>query len=526
MTRANKAANADRNWKALNITGTTRNFRWVYLQRLANPRLAYNETTNPYRTVDRMSVDITAFNGVEETPEPVTPTDPGGGGDATADVEFKTYQRGIGENKTQAPLIAPNQRSLWRHESIVERPNPVPDPELAGTGHIFGYELKHSLGYLNFPYGLPFDTTTAPNQKFVGFPQTEIVAGGTITETRPAFPWLNWNNRPFSAAAELLQVPYARASRLLDDFSYPGQITADTEYKNATKGGEALRGRSASFGHLLDFFGTNTDDSTPLSPHWYRLFDFIEVRSPFADVEERLNEAYFGYGNDTNFSGAGYRFPLNYVSRFRNPGKVNINTVMDNRVWLSVNAGFPPAVADWPTMLLSRRGAPNAALQFPHASYPTMFANPFRPAASATLMPDVGSAANTRMTKKKQPVEATFLRPRPTASGLPGDKPLWLYESPLPYNDTNRNPAFRYQGVQRMENLVTTQSNVYAIWLTIGYFEVNPETGQLGQEMGTDTGDIKRHRAFYIIDRSIPVAFEPGQNHNVDRCVVLRRMIE
>ena len=77
-----------------------------------------------------------------------------------------------------------------------------------------------------------------------------------------------------------------------------------------------------------------------------------------------------------------------------------------------------------------------------------------------------------------------------------------------------------------MANLLTTQSNVYAIWLTVGYFEVNPETGQLGQEMGTDTGDIKRNRAFYIIDRSIPVAFEPGQNHNVDRCVVLRRIIE
>ncbi len=48
----------------------------------------------------------------------------------------------------------------------------------------------------------------------------------------------------------------------------------------------------------------------------------------------------------------------------------------------------------------------------------------------------------------------------------------------------------------------------------------------LGQEVGIDTGTVKRHRAFYIIDRTIPVAFEPGQNHNVDKCVLLRRFIE
>ncbi len=41
-----------------------------------------------------------------------------------------------------------------------------------------------------------------------------------------------------------------------------------------------------------------------------------------------------------------------------------------------------------------------------------------------------------------------------------------------------------------------------------------------------DTGSIERHRGFYIIDRSVPVAFEPGQNHNVDNAILLRRFIE
>jgi hypothetical protein len=44
--------------------------------------------------------------------------------------------------------------------------------------------------------------------------------------------------------------------------------------------------------------------------------------------------------------------------------------------------------------------------------------------------------------------------------------------------------------------------------------------------LGSDTGEIRRHRAFYIYDRSIPVAFERGQNHNVHRGLLLQRIIE
>jgi hypothetical protein len=48
----------------------------------------------------------------------------------------------------------------------------------------------------------------------------------------------------------------------------------------------------------------------------------------------------------------------------------------------------------------------------------------------------------------------------------------------------------------------------------------------VAQEVGIDTGEVRRHRAFYIVDRTIPVAFQPGRNHNVDKCVLLRRFIE
>ncbi len=128
------------------------------------------------------------------------------------------------------------------------------------------------------------------------------------------------------------------------------------------------------------------------------------------------------------------------------------------------------------------------------------------------------------------------------------------------FNEAKRNPYFRYQPMTRLGSMVTTRSNVYAVWVTIGFFEVQeltdddptskaifqrfggqdldtaranplfsrvyPEGVTLGQEVGADSGDVHRLRGFYIIDRSIPVGFEPGQNVNVENTIRLKRQIE
>ena len=54
----------------------------------------------------------------------------------------------------------------------------------------------------------------------------------------------------------------------------------------------------------------------------------------------------------------------------------------------------------------------------------------------------------------------------------------------------------------------------------------HPDGYQLGQELGADTGEIERHRGFYIIDRSIPVGFQRGVDNNVNNAVILKRFIE
>ena len=52
--------------------------------------------------------------------------------------------------------------------------------------------------------------------------------------------------------------------------------------------------------------------------------------------------------NPTHFANASateatrFRPPFNCLSRFREPGRVNLNTATDARVWLGVGAAFPP----------------------------------------------------------------------------------------------------------------------------------------------------------------------------------------
>ena len=127
--------------------------------------------------------------------------------------------------------------------------------------------------------------------------------------------------------------------------------------------------------------------------------------------------------------------------------------------------------------------------------------------------------------------DATLMRRHPTNT----TQPLFQYQNGgIPYLNPDRNSYFRYMPLQRLSNLLTTRSNVYAVWVTVGFFEVSPvpvdpahpDGFMLGQDLGSETGEIKRPRAFYIYDRSIPVGFEPGKDHNIEQGTLLKRFVE
>jgi len=551
----------------VNLYGTSLNVETVHLQRLADPTRGYNRYTNPYRTIDSMPIDLTAFNGWDE-PD-VIPSDSQGIGateDPAKPVKFGTRQRGS-KYDTRGAYQAMENR-LWPQMSI-EPDNST--PSTSTPEHYFGkwdwdpdahtwtqrgqYALRHSLGYLN---NLDNNSTNnlPPNLRYQnnnpGWPNT-----GDPKDV--AFPWLNWNNRPFVSELELLQVPVAKSSLLLRPYNPPGSLFG---YGFAA-GGDPYAGTGQHFPHLLNFFGSGA-----AAPGVYRLLDLVGVPSPFVGTEIQGNPAVFA-------ASAGHTFypPFNRIPNYREPGRMNVNTVSSPSVYAGLMNYFPglSSTMDQPPpakpgnfwrdqFLLSRRGYgtasvganwPDVLLQMNTAA-PTRFANPFRSYGGqlfTTLLPPQLNTAE---------VNATLLRADPS-----GSRPLFGFDGtvvspyvPAPeqrvrlgdFNNPDRNPFFRYQGLDRLGNLVTTRSNVFAAWITVGTFEVQsapprvhsdgspwlpleyqavyPDRYALGREVGADTGDIKRHRAFYIFDRSIPVGFQRGQDLNAEKTIVLKRYIE
>ena len=53
------------------------------------------------------------------------------------------------------------------------------------------------------------------------------------------------------------------------------------------------------------------------------------------------------------------------------------------------------------------------------------------------------------------------------------------------FNNSDNNPYFRYLMYQKMGNILTTRSNVYAMWVTVGYFEVQRTTSTKGTPTAT-----------------------------------------
>lgn len=511
------------------------NYRTVLLQRLANPNLPFHSQTNPYLTLDWLPVDLTVFNSEDGS---------------LANLEIVSRERtgrhrdlNIGTAKFDDSAF--NPFSAW---SSSDRDSN-------------GVRLVDSLGRLNDSMGI--SSAAAPEvippvlrkgvaplpgggrnlqNDYAGMPlanESRNRVGGLDTTLSS----LVWHNRPYANPYELLLVPATSSARLTAEYS----VSDDrTPYRLNSNG---------AFGHLLNFFESSTGapkDHTP-AMNAHRIFDFVTVPSPFIGTRKYLDS------NEPRYE---------YVSRFREPGKVNANTAGFGAM---ERIGFDSLLSDDANRPVNRNAFDESLHgyqppieyvditsgstvmgYYPDGSHPAEKPNPLRSAVAADLI--------GQFTPPRQAVDATLLRSKspvsppgaPIAAGETPQPALAPFQKPAKANEVEsqnlalqnprRNAYFRYRDLMKIGNSITSQSNVFAVWITVGYFEIEPNFDAAGNpyavdafhpdgyrygiEMGSDVGEVVRDRSFYIIDRSIPVAFEPGVNHNVDNAVLLRKQLE
>ena len=374
-------------------------------------------------------------------------------------------ERGTTNGDEPRPETDSRFRNLWRQVNESQR------QKADDNTHFHNYQPNdNSFGYLNRTYDLP---------------------------NEPAFPSkgfsnLNWQNGLFVSQYDLAQVPYSNAFNLLKDFSHRNPVP-NVDYR--------FRFQS-DYHHLLNFYHRTRAAGMPITIvegmpidydddlYLHRIMGLTYVPSKFIGTrKEYFREDHRILTREQDVWPAG----IQLLSSYREPGKINLNTT-NPTVWKSFEGGSATGRQyytnkthqDW------KNASPISG------SFETINDSLFR-------------------NNNNRPFFATFQRVNAN-----GNLVEQAFDKAL---DPRRNSRYETINLSRISNFTTCQSNVYAVWITLGYFEVD-NNGDRVREVGVLRGEAKRHRAFFIIDRSIPVGFEPGVNHNVDKTILLRRYIE
>ena len=127
----------------------------------------------------------------------------------------------------------------------------------------------------------------------------------------------------------------------------------------------------------------------------------------------------------------------------------------------------------------------------------------------------------------------------PGASAVLNKPMVDLASGTIP-SGNKEHPYYRSEWYQKVLNLSTVRTHQFAVWITVGFFEVTsqgdptlatnvPPNGAydvIGREVGLLNGTNARYRGFFIVDRLQLSGFDPSSPGNFRNAVLYRRMIQ
>lgn len=447
------------------VTGLT-----VLLRRLANPYLPLQTNPgaayyNPYVTVDFVSnVPVQTNYGLLQNPLPAALPAYASRG-KTQPYASLTQVTSVG-NVAQAPA---GSNALAGSPVTNQTVNATPPP----AGATATNSVTNTFGFANYP--LP------PSGHY---------------------DWLVHLDRPPISPMELLHVSAWSPHMLTRRFMLGADNTP-----------------TSTFGHYAPWFDYPPAVSTSMgAPWWFDANPQTVANSPLgANVSHRLYRLFeFLESGDwaTGVNGLG-----------RIPGKVNINTIWDAEILqalidanpsigITVNAPNAPTnngdpVANIFANLLKSR-SPNYVNNGTIGPVNMGTGNDDRP--FLPLSTGLTSKPSTQYLNGASVTTDTLLRLSPNA----GPPQLLLFQNP---NDTQAlHPYLQTQLLTKLHNKVTTRSNTFAVFATVGFFQVTNPTATpptLGAEIGRSEGRQIRHRMFAIVDRTNLSSFTSASSTNV-----------
>jgi len=441
-----------------------------------------------------------------------------------------------------------------------------------------------TLGYANVGYhvgGALLEVAAASDNDVDGFGIPQGSANEAFQGATRFLQGLYWPNRPFASPYEIMMVPATGPGHF--GFYHSGYIDNERKafaFLPSFQANNVWNINYASDDHTKSYWAIpEAPNGTNFEGDWGLILDFVETKPPFIDAERKLDPATvyqsLGFGaSPPTWAGVANRFlnsfipqgyynnvsngpspsrvrgptllaPFNSLPTFVSAGKVNLNTIsmgVDGRskALEALEQHYLRGVNVATAFNQFRTGYNisdplvnpffgQKVLHF-NPELPTDFAGAFRPSMTSNLAPELHNPAANALMRSPWNAQTGLLRAADLGANLNGavqSAQVPVFNSlPVTHGAEvyNGQPFARNQRIMRLPNLVTNQSNVFASWVTISLFEYDPITG-FGNEYVSSSGETIREKYFYIIDRTVPVGYSPGERLNMKRTILLEKKL-